>query len=366
MKSHIGAILLAVTSSGIRIYAEPPLDRADLLSVREADGKIRVAATPVEWEPRRTEILNAMQSLMGRLPGAEKRCPLDVRVEEDIDCGDHVRRLLSYQSEPDGRTPAYLLVPKAALEKDARDFPAVLCLHPTNAQGYKSVVGLADAPNRGYALELARRGFVTIAPAYPLLADYNPDLKRLGYVSGTMKAIWDNIRALDLLDSLPFVRRSGYGAIGHSLGGHNAIYTAIFDARIKVIVSSCGFDSYLDYYSGNPAMWQKGKGWTQDRYIPRLADYAGRLQDIPFDFHGMIAALAPRRVFVNAPTGDSNFQWRSVDRVIAAAKKVYILHGVPERLQVEHPDCPHDFPPEMRERAYQVLDELRGPSRSSK
>jgi len=359
MKSLTPFILLVSAYCGLVAYADPSLDRTDLLSLRDADGTVRVAATPAEWEPRRTAILEAMQKLMGPLPGPEKRCALDVRIEEETDCGDHVRRLLSYQSEPEARTPAYLLIPKAALAKDARDFPAVLCLHPTNAAGNKSIVGLADAPNRGYALELARRGFVTIAPPYPLLADYHPDLKKLGYASGTMKAIWDNIRALDVLESLPFVRRGGFGAIGHSLGGHNAIYTAVFDARIKVIVSSCGFDSYLDYYSGDPAMWQKGKGWTQERYIPRLADYAGRLQDIPFDFHGMIAALAPRRLFVNAPTGDSNFQWRSVDKVIAAAKKVYALHGVPERLQVEHPDCPHDFPPDMRELAYQALNELK-------
>ena len=50
--------------------------------------------------------------------------------------------------------------------------------------------------------------------------------------SGTMKAIWDNKRALDVLDTLPFVKHGSYGTIGHSLGGHNSIFTAIFDHRI--------------------------------------------------------------------------------------------------------------------------------------
>ena len=101
------------------------------------------------------------------------------------------------------------------------------------------------------------------------LADYQPDLRKLGYESGTMKAIWDNIRALDLLDSLPQVRRGQYAAIGHSLGGHNAIYTAVHDKRIGVVVSSCGFDSFLDYYGGNI------KGWVQERYIMRMGHYVG-------------------------------------------------------------------------------------------
>src|SRR5207248_5205470 len=110
--------------------------------------------------------------------------------------------------------------------------------------------------------ELAERGFVTLAPNYPLLAKYQPDLKALGWQSGTMKAVWDNVRGLDLLDSLAFVKHGAYGTIGHSLGGHNSIYTAVFDDRIKVVVSSCGFDSYVDYMDGNI------KGWTSDRYMP--------------------------------------------------------------------------------------------------
>ncbi len=82
------------------------------------------------------------------------------------------------------------------------------------------VVGLGDTPNRGYALELAQRGYVTLAPNYPLLAKYQPDWKQLGWESGTLKAVWDNMRGLDLLASLPFVDHSnGFGAIGHSLGG---------------------------------------------------------------------------------------------------------------------------------------------------
>ena len=164
-----------------------------------------------------------------------------------------------------------------------------------------------------------------------------------------MKAIWDNIRALDLLESLPFVQRGRFGAIGHSLGGHNSIYTAAFDQRIKVIVSSCGFDSYRDYKDGDIT------GWTSERYMPKLKQYAP--DNYPFDFHEIIGALAPRVVLVNAPLGDSNFKWPSVDAVAASAREVFLLYGVPNNLRVEHPDCPHQFPKEMREKAYGILDE---------
>jgi hypothetical protein len=183
-------------------------------------------------------------------------------------------------------------------------------------------------------------------------------VKQLGWESGTLKAVWDNIRGLDLLDSLPFVLTGKYGTIGHSLGGHNSVYTAVFDDRLQAVVSSCGLDSYLDYYQGNEKVWFPEKGWCQTRYMLKLADYRGRLQDIPFDFHEMIGALAPRHVLIIAPLRDSNFQHESVDRVAAAARPVFQLYGKPDNLQVQHPDCDHDFPTEMRELAYQLFDKV--------
>src|SRR5438309_12101659 len=111
-----------------------------------------------------------MQRVMGPLPGPEKKCPLDMQVEEEVDCGTHVRRLITYASEPGGRVPAYLLIPKDVLA-GKKKAAAVLCLHGTdNVIGHGTVVGLGAKPNRGYAIELAKRGYVTLAPNYPLLA----------------------------------------------------------------------------------------------------------------------------------------------------------------------------------------------------
>ena len=148
-----------------------------------------------DWGHRRREALEGFQRIAGTLPGEAMRCPLEMRVEEEVDCGSYVRRLISYLSQPGGRVPAYLCVPKVVL--GGGKAPAVLCLHPTeNKIGHKVVVGLGGRPHRQYASELAERGFVTLSPSYPLLADYQPDLKGLGMTSGTLKAIWDNIRGL--------------------------------------------------------------------------------------------------------------------------------------------------------------------------
>ena len=341
------------------VSAADRLPRENLLLYR-AGATTAPVKTTADWAKRRAEIVAGMESVMGPLPGAGRRGPLDVKVESETDCGSYVRRVISYAAEPRARVTAFLLIPRSVLDGKARR-PGVLAAMPTNAtEGNRPVVGLdvnPAKPGRNYGEELAQRGFVVIVPPYPHLADYKPDLAGLGYRSGTMKAIWDNIRALDVLAATPGVAAGGFGAIGHSLGGHNSIYTAVFDDRIKAVVSSCGFDSYLDYYhEKQAAVWKKGQGWTQDRYMPLLAAYAGRLQDIPFDFHEMIAALAPRAFLALSPKRDANFKWESVERVLAAARPVYQLHGVPERIAVEHPDCEHDFPFEMRQKAYAWLE----------
>jgi dienelactone hydrolase len=335
----------------------PRLARDNLLAYRGDDGKPHPVTTVDDWARRRAGVVRAMEEVMGKLPGADKRCPLDPKTEEEADCGTYVRRLITYASEPGSRVPAYLCIPKDVLKGDKKA-PAVLCAHPTdNVIGHGVVVGLGGKMNRGYAAELAERGYVTLAPSYPILAKYQPDLQKLGWESGTLKAVWDNTRGLDLLESLPFVDTSkGFGTIGHSLGGHNSVFTAVFDDRIKAVVSSCGLDSFLDYYDGKEANWQPEKGWCQTRYMPKLAKYKGRLADIPFDFHELIGALAPRHVLIVAPTKDSNFRADSVDRIAAAARPVFKLYGHPDRLRVEHPDGGHDFPPAMREEAYKLFD----------
>jgi prolyl oligopeptidase family protein len=345
---------LVMAASGAESTIPARLSRTNLLVYSTKPGTVAPVETRAEWKRRRSEILRGMQDITGPLPGEQKRCPLDVKIEAELDEGAFVRRFMTYASEPGSRVPAWLLIPKQALHSRRR-FPAILALHPTDMEyGNRVIVELLRPQYPPYARELAERGFVVIAPAYPLMANYQPDLKALGYQSGTMKAIWDNIRALDLLETLPFVMKRQFGALGHSLGGHNAIFTAVFDRRLKVVVSSCGFDSFLDYMDGNI------DGWTSERYMPRLAQFRTHLTDIPFDFYELIGALAPRPVFISAPLHDGNFKSASVDRIVDAAMPIYGLYGVSGNLRVIHPDCGHELPPQIRQEAYHFLaDALR-------
>lgn len=349
-KSALFFCLCALCASVVSaLIAEPPFypDKSKLLVYREAGGKEQPVATPADWARRRADILANMQEVMGPLPDASRKVPLDVQVTEEVKMDHYVRRKLTFAPEKGDRVPAYLLVP---LERKGK-LPAVLCLHQTIAIGKDEPVGLGMSENRRYALHLVERGYVTLALDYPNFGEYKFDTYNRGYQSGTMKAVWNNMRAIDLLQGLSEVDPERIGCIGHSLGGHNTMFTAAFDTRIKALVSNCGFTSFPKYYGG------KLKGWSSATYMPRIATaYELKPEKMPFDFTEGVAAFAPRAFLASAPLHDDNFEVSGVQDCIAAARPVYELLGAKEKLAANYPDCKHDFPPEVRKVAYDWLD----------
>ena len=309
------------------------------------------AVAPAAEPPDRAALRKKMEQVMGPLPGPDRKVPLDVRVESEEKLDGYVRKKLSYAAEKGDRVPAWLLVPTGFDGKR----PAMLCLHQTIAIGKDEPVGLGKQESKRQALHLVRRGYVCLAPDYPSFGEYKYDFKaafKAGlYRSGTMKAIWNNMRGIDLLQSLPEVDPERVGAIGHSLGGHNAMYTAAFDDRIKVTVSSCGFNSFHKYYGGNL------KGWTSDRYMPRIAsEYGNDPKRMPFDFDDVVLAICPRAFFAMSPLKDSNFEVSGVKDVIAKVRPVYEKLGAAEKLRAIHPDAGHEWPEDARREAYEFID----------
>ena len=304
-----------------------------------------------DWSKQRAIILEGMQQVMGRLPSRDSLPAVATQVVSQVDSDPNIFiQALRFESEPDVWVPAYLLIPK---EPSKQPRPAVLCLHQTIPIGKGEPVGLGGSPNLHYAIELARRGFIALAPDYPSFGDYRYDFEsNPKWKSGSLKAIWDNMRAIDMLISRSDVDATKIGCIGHSLGGHNTIFTSVFDERIKVAVSSCGFTRFHKYYGG------KLKGWTSDRYMPRIAtEYALDPDRVPFDFPQLIAAIAPRAFFSNSPQHDDNFDCDGVRESIDAARPVFEVLGASDRLRVIYPGCAHDFPPEIREAAYRFLED---------
>jgi dienelactone hydrolase len=321
-------------------------DRLNLLTRLDGKGRSHPVVSAAGWAERRGHILANLEKVMGPLPDPYGADALSATVEETIETDRHVRKRIEFRTEGQDEVPAFLFIPKGL----SRPAAAVLCLHQTTKLGKAEPAGMG-LKNLAYAAELAERGFVALAPDYPNFGDYKVDPYAMGYASATMKGIWNHRRAVDYLQSLPEVDPARIGAIGHSLGGHNAIFAAVFDTRIRAVVSSCGFNAFPKYYGGNLA------GWSHKGYMPRIAERYGKdPARIPFDFTEIAGALAPRPFFINAPLRDANFEVSGVRDCVEAARPVYALLGAPDALVALHPDAGHDFPPDVRRAAYEFLE----------
>ena len=301
-----------------------------------------------EWEQARRATLAGMEQLMGPLPPPD-RSPLDLRIIDQTATPRFTRIRITYLGEPNDPVPAWLLIPT---DRPRRRAPAMLCLHQTTRLGKDEPVGLGGLPNLHYARELAERGYVCLVPDYPYLGENRFDPYQNGYQSCTMKGIVNHRRAVDLLEAHPAVDPRRIGVIGHSLGGHNALFVAAFDTRLRAVVTSCGFTSFPKYMKGNLT------GWDNYRYMPLVATrYQKDPARMPFDFPALLRSLAPRGLFINAPLGDSNFDNSGVRDCVEAARPVYErIFRASDRLIARYPDVGHDFPTPQREEAYQALD----------
>lgn len=343
-----------------------PISHQDLAWFPAGDGSIAGITTAAEWERRRAAILAGFQQAAGRLPARDDLPSARIEVVETLESPRWIRRKIRLDAglgtEGD-QIPAYLYLPRED-EPPAGPHAGIVALHPTHAIGKGVVDGQSERPNRAYARELAERGFVVIAPDYPSfgdLRDHDFAADRGRFPSGTLRGIWNHLRCVDLLTSLPEVDAGRIGAIGHSLGGHNAIFLGAFDPRVKAVVSSCGWTPFHDYYGGDL------KGWTSDRYLPSLRERFNLDPDqVPFDFPELVAALAPRAFFSNSPLGDDNFDFRGVEKAAPAIRRIYALLDASDRLRFTYPDCDHDFPPAVREEAYRWLEKCLAPTTATR
>ena len=352
------AVALGILSHLVQVSAQPVKpyiskapsysDKTNLLYYIGPDGKAKGIRNAQDWAIRRSHILEHMQAVMGQFPDASRKVPLAPKLVEETETPTYIRQKWTIAVEKNDRLPVFALIPKNRTGK----LPAVLCLHPTSKPLGKGIpTGFGDKPDRHYAVHLVNRGYVTLAPDYVNMGEYRVDPYQMGYESATMKGIWNHMRCVDFLETMPEVDAKRIGAIGHSLGGHNSIFLAVFDERIQCVVSSCGFCSFASYMKGDLT------GWSHDGYMPRIrTEYQRRPDRMPFEFTEVIGALAPRSFLACAPIHDSNFDVQGVKDCIRAAEPVYRLLGMPEKIAAVYPDAGHDFPDEARKTAYEWFD----------
>lgn len=304
----------------IRPYFEPPEkwkrrfgSYSSPLTFRDGT-KVTSAA---DWHRRRAEILDQWESLLGKWP------PLIT--EPEIEILDSKRRenftqhRIRFQWTPNEKTTGYLLIP----DGDG-PHPAVI----TVFYEPETAIGLGK-PNRDFALQLARRGFVTLsigtteasaartyALYYPSIEDAKVEpLSMLGYAAAN---------AWHVLAGRPEVDSQRIGIAGHSFGGKWSMFAScLFEKFACAAWSDPGivFDEargsvnywepwYLGYH---PKPWRKRGLITEEN--PARGLYP-KLTAAGHDLHELHALMAPRPFLVSGGSEDGPNRWEPLNHTI--------------------------------------------------
>ena len=310
-------------------------DDAPKLTPLLADATGRKIDTLDAWKRRRAEIRKWWSAFLGTLR-AERPTPTLQVLKEDRPDGC-IRQLVRYESEPGIPVEGYLLKPAKAAGRR----PGVVALHSTVNHTIRQPAGVEGKDEKAFALKLARRGCVAFCPKCFLWVGrgkYTDKVaafqERHPRAKGMAKMLWDAARAVDVLEGLPEVDPKRLGAVGHSLGGKEALYLAAFDERIKVTVSSEG------------GIGTRFSNWDAPWYLGKTIRGAG----FAHEHHELLALVAPRAfLLLGGDSADGARSWP----FIKAALGVYRLYGRSPRVGLLNHHRGHSVPPEAEKRIYE-------------
>ena len=262
------------------------------------------------------------------LSSLPERLPLDVDQSEPLKHEWADIRAVSYQLWPDVRARALLYMPAEFRESPA---PAMLCPvgHWEDGNAHPDV--------QARCLNFARLGYVVICTTQHHYEDL-----AVG-VSHQTTMIWNNMRALDLLESLSEIDRDRIGCAGCSGGGLQTQMVTALDGRIKVATMvgiTCDYREIMFPYKAHCVC----NHWPG----------AMRLTDQP-----EITALAlPRPIQIL--TMDDWTQHFKRDN-LAQIQSLYEANGVWDRVDHQYWPTPHTYEDAKRERTYWWIERwLRG------
>ena len=194
---------------------------------------------------------------------------------------------LEINSTDTRRIRLVLTIPKTA----RKDLPAIVCIAGHGGDRY--TVYNNHKIYKNFATELARKEFITISADVGQHEIYESNRTLMG------ERLWDLMRCVDYLESLPMVDKSRIGCAGLSLGGEMSMWLGAMDQRMKVTVSS-GFLTYMDQMEQDHCMCWKFDGLRElvdfpDIYsmiAPRFLQCQNGLKEPPTAFVPELAKKA--------------------------------------------------------------------------
>jgi dienelactone hydrolase len=168
------------------------------------------------------------------------------------------------------------------------------------------------------------------------------------------KMVVDVKGAVEALSNLDCIDRTKIFLAGYSLGATVGLYAAALDERIAGVISVAGFTPMRLNTQEKGTEGIKAYSHLHG-ILPRLGFFIGNESHIPYDFHEILACIAPRPLLIIAPTMDKDAIHQDVRYCVEQAGKIYSKCGSPENIQLFTPDDYNRFSPEMREKTFKWL-----------
>jgi hypothetical protein len=217
-----------------------------------------------------------------------------------------------------------------------REYPVVVALNFTSNDD--TIDG--EQSDRWPYARIVEAGFAVVTADYRAIepddpAPVHPGVRGLfPAVDGGWGAIgawaWGISRLLDVAGRVEGVAADRAVALGHSRLGKAALWAGAQDARFAVTVSNdsgCGGASLFRHRdpAGEDiaAITTAFPHW----FVPSFASYAGREEHLPVDQHQLLAAIAPRRVWVASAVDDRWADPLGEHLAVSAAAPAFGLYG---------------------------------------
>ncbi|MFN3648468.1 MAG: alpha/beta hydrolase family protein [Armatimonadota bacterium] len=305
------------TARRLRAGQNPPATRAEALRL----------ASRVREQMRRAE---------GEWP--REKAPLRPELLGTLERNGYRIEKLIFQTRPGCCATAHAYVPAGR-----GPFPAVLCVHG-HWQGARR-----DPTPQARCIGLAKLGFFVLTldawgagerGTEPGVNEYHGGLlgASLWPVSTPLHGLqlYDNVRALDYLESRPEVDRRRIGCTGASGGGNQTTYLSAFDPRVRCAVPVCSvgtFESYLRAACCVDEVLRGGLTFAEEG-----------------DLLGMVA---PRALMVITASKDVyHFGPEAARTALDRARPAFAAHEASDRVRHVVVDSGHDYNQPMREAMY--------------
>jgi hypothetical protein len=317
------AVLAALLASGVAATAQ----RAPYRTLNDTFEAPRQQSAG-EWQRRAAYLREHILASSGLLPMPE-RAPIQARIFGEVKHADYSVSKVYFES-----LPGFLVTGNLYKPAGTGPFPAILSPHGHWSYGRLEHTSLASVPGR--AINLARQGFVVFSydmigyvDSQQLPHTFGGPREHLWGLSLAGLQLWNAIRGVDFLESLPFVRAEAIGATGASGGGTQTFLLAAVDDRVRVAAPV----NMISLHMQGGCLCENPPGLRLDTTNVELA-----------------ATIAPRPLLMVSATGD--WTKNTIEEEYPAVRAIYELLGAADRVHVERFDAPHNYHQQSREAVY--------------